>query len=151
MPASTGGALVNWISEYWTTSTRLPHGSRKWSPRPGSTSTPASWSACRTRAAVIHHEPEVAVPVRRAGLALRERQELVAHVEEGHARHAAAQLELEDAAVEVDRLVHVADRQRDVVDADQPRHSRSIGFRAWRRSSSTASSGGTASGSRSPA
>ena len=51
----------------------------------------------------------MAVLVRRAGLALRERQELVAHVEERHAGHASTQLELEDAAVELDCLVHVAD------------------------------------------
>ena len=100
---------------------------------------------------VVHHQPEVAIPVGRAGLAVREGEELVAHVEEGHAGHAAAQLELEDAAVELDRFVHVADDERDVVDADHPRHGQSIGFRAWLRSSSNASSGGTASGSRSPA
>ena len=79
---------------------------------------------------IVHHQPEVAIPVRRAGLAVREGEELIAHVEEGHARHASAQLELEDAAVELDRLVHVADGQRDVVYADHPRHGRSIGFRA---------------------
>jgi hypothetical protein len=50
----------------------------------------------------------------------RERDELVAHVDERHARAAAAQLEVEDRAVEVERLVDVADFQGDVVQADGP-------------------------------
>jgi carbamate kinase len=49
------------------------------------------------------------------------------------------------------RLVDIVDLEHHVVYADQSGHVLSIGFRPWRRSSSTASSGGSASGSRSPA
>jgi hypothetical protein len=48
--------------------------------------------------------------------ALAQRQELIAHVDERHPRRAAAQLEGEEAAVEGERLVHVADLESDVVD-----------------------------------
>ena len=51
---------------------------------------------------------------------LGERQELVAHVEERHPRDPAAELELEDRAVELERRVEVADLERDVVDPEQP-------------------------------
>ena len=53
--------------------------------------------------------------------ALGEREELVAHVEERHARDPAAQLELERPPVELERRLEVADLERDVVDPDQPR------------------------------
>jgi heme exporter protein A len=81
------------------------------------------------RGAVVDHEAEVAVAPRGRVVHLREREELVAHVEEGHPVRAAAQLALEDPAVELDRLVHVAHLERHVVDADHPGHTRSIGFR----------------------
>ena len=60
-----------------------------------------------------------------AGLlaALHQRDELVAHVDERRAGHAAAQLELEEAAVERQRGVEIADLERHVVHADQPRPS----------------------------
>src|SRR5207248_10188258 len=50
----------------------------------------------------------------------RQIDELVAHVDESGALAAAAQIELEDLAVPVQRLVDVADLDRDMVDADQP-------------------------------
>src|SRR5947207_1387008 len=49
----------------------------------------------------------------------RQIDELVAHVDESGAFAAAAQIELEDLAVPVQRLVDVADLDRDMVDADQ--------------------------------
>ena len=52
---------------------------------------------------------------------LGERDELVAHVHEGHAAGAAAELEVEDAPVELERLLDVADLEGDVVQADEPR------------------------------
>ena len=58
--------------------------------------------------------------VRRPGAAGLQRQELVADVDERLVRTAAAQLELEEAAVELERLVDVADLERDVVDPDEP-------------------------------
>src|SRR5438067_8725592 len=50
----------------------------------------------------------------------RQIDELVAHIDKGSAFAAAAQIELEDLAVPVQRLVDVADLDRDMVDADQP-------------------------------
>ena len=73
------------------------------------------------RVGVVDHEPEVALPVRPGAMALREREELIAHVEEGHPGHPAAQLEAEQAPVEVERGVEIADLERHVVDADQAR------------------------------
>ena len=46
--------------------------------------------------------------------------ELVADVDERHAAGAAAQLEVEDPAVELERRLDVAHFERDVVDARQP-------------------------------
>lgn len=57
--------------------------------------------------------------VRTLAAALGDGEELVAEVEEGHAAHAAAQLEGEQPPVEVERGVEIADLERDVVDADQ--------------------------------
>ena len=62
----------------------------------------------------------MAVRVGRLRPPLRERDELVAHVHEGHAAGAAAELELEDAPVELERLLDVADLEGDVVQADEP-------------------------------
>ena len=67
---------------------------------------------------------------RRVAPALREHQELVAHVDEGHAGHTAAQLEVEDAPVEAERLVEVRDLEHEVVDPHESRHGGSIGFAA---------------------
>jgi hypothetical protein len=44
---------------------------------------------------VVDHEPEVAVVVRALRAALADREELVAHLEEGHPLRVAAQLEVE--------------------------------------------------------
>ena len=52
---------------------------------------------------------------------LRDREELVTHVEEGHPRDAAAELELERPPVELERGIEVVHLEGDVVDADQPR------------------------------
>jgi hypothetical protein len=61
----------------------------------------------------------VAVRVGRLRPPRRERDELVAHVQEGHAASAAAELEVEDLPVEGERLVDVTDLKGDVVDADE--------------------------------
>ena len=52
--------------------------------------------------------------------ALGDGEELVAEVEEGHAAHATAQLEREQAPVELECGVEVADLKGDVVDPDEP-------------------------------
>ena len=70
---------------------------------------------------VIDDEAEVAMTVGRLCPPRRERDELVAHVDEGHAPATPAQLELEDAPVELERLHNVAHLEGDVVQADEPR------------------------------
>jgi catechol 2,3-dioxygenase-like lactoylglutathione lyase family enzyme len=81
------------------------------------------------RLLVVDDEPEVAVPVGRLRPSLRQGDELVTDVDERHAPPAAAELQLEDAAVEVERLVDAADLERDVVDSEQTRHSASVASR----------------------
>ena len=49
----------------------------------------------------------------------RQGEELVAHVDERHPRHDSAQVQLEEAPVEGQRLLDAPHFQRDVVDADQ--------------------------------
>ena len=57
----------------------------------------------------------------------RERDELVAHVDERHlAADPAAQIELEEAPVPGEGLLEVADLERDVVDPDEPRHPATV-------------------------
>ena len=62
----------------------------------------------------------MAVGVGRLRPPLRERDELIAHVHKGHAAGAATELEVEDAPVELERLLDVADLEGDVVQADEP-------------------------------
>jgi hypothetical protein len=54
----------------------------------------------------------------------RQREELVAGVDERHPPGAAAQLEAEQPPVELERGLYVADLERDVVEADQARGHR---------------------------
>jgi hypothetical protein len=118
----TPGARSNWMSEYATTWKRLPHGSRKSSPRDGSTSSPSRRTAARDGLDVVDDQPEVALAVRLLRAALGEREKLVAGVDERHPSRPAAQLEAEQTAVEIERGVHVADLEGDVVEADEARH-----------------------------
>ena len=62
----------------------------------------------------------MAVDVAVFGADLRQVDELVAHVDEGVGLALAAQLEVEDAAIEGERLLDVADLDGDVVHADHP-------------------------------
>ena len=75
----------------------------------------------------------MAVPVRRLRPSFRERDELVADVDEGHAPGAAAELEVEDPAVELECVVDAPDLERDVVDANEPWHGTSLASELWRR------------------
>ncbi len=63
---------------------------------------------------------------------LGERYELVADVDERHAAGAAAQPELEDPPVEGQRLLKVADLERDVVDPHEPRSFCAPARAPWR-------------------
>jgi len=74
--------------------------------------------------AVVDDEAEVALGVGRAGRAGEEREELVAHREEGDLALALDAREGEDRAVEGERGVDVADLEGDVVDADEARAGR---------------------------
>src|SRR5919108_1103724 len=72
---------------------------------------------------VIDDEPEVPSLVGRLRSAGLERDELVAHVDEGHRPSGPPpQLEFEEASVPRHRLVDVTDLERDVVDADEACH-----------------------------
>ena len=69
--------------------------------------------------------------------ALGEREELVAHVDERHPGHDAAQVELEEPAVEGQRLLDVSDLEGHVVDPDEARerariHARELVMRTTR-------------------
>jgi len=74
------------------------------------------------RLLVVHDEAEVPVPVRLLPSPLGEGDELVAQVDERHTWDSSAQPKLEKRAVERQRLVDRAYLERDVVDADEPRH-----------------------------
>src|SRR6185436_11087527 len=82
------------------------------------------------RLLVVDDETEVAGPVRRLRPSFGERDELVAHVDEGHPPGAAAQLELEDPAVELERVFDASDLECDVVDANEAGHGMSLAARA---------------------
>src|SRR5262249_58962933 len=71
--------------------------------------------------AVVDHEAEMAPVVPVLVLRLHEGDELVAHVDEGLVLALAAQGELEDAAIEGQRLLDVTHLERDVIDAHQLR------------------------------
>ena len=74
------------------------------------------------RLLVIDDEAEVPRLIGRLGSSGRQRDELVADVDEGHAPCAAAKLEVKDPAVELEGVLDALDLERDVVDADEPRH-----------------------------
>ena len=69
------------------------------------------------RGDVVDDEAEMTLVVSRLPAALHERDELVAHVDEGGPGHAAAQLEIEQARVQRERGVDVADLERHVIHA----------------------------------
>src|SRR5262245_16495189 len=75
-------------------------------------------AGCRERAAnrvlVVDHEAEMAAVVGRLLTALLQRQELVAQIDEGRGLALAAQLEIEQAAVEGERLLDIADLESDM-------------------------------------
>ena len=108
------------MSAYSTISNWLPHGSVKRSPRPAERLEPGLGHRGADGLAVVDDEPEMAPLVGTLAAALGDGEELVAEIEEGHAGHAAAELEGEQPAVEVERGVEVADLERDVIDADEP-------------------------------
>jgi uncharacterized cupin superfamily protein len=79
------------------------------------------------RLEVVDDEPDVTVLVGRLSPPGRERDELIAHVDEGHPLALPAQREVEDGAVEVERRLHVSDLEGDVVHPDEAcalRHDR---------------------------
>jgi uncharacterized cupin superfamily protein len=68
---------------------------------------------------IVDDEAEMPMRVGLLGAAGGECDELVAHVDEGHAPPASAQSEVEDPSVEVERLVDVAHLESDMVHTDQ--------------------------------
>src|SRR5262249_12264268 len=73
------------------------------------------------RLLVVDHQAEMAAVVGRLLAALLERDELIAEVDEGHGLALAAQLEREKLAIERQRLLDVADLERDMVEAHNSR------------------------------
>ena len=122
MPRITLGALVNWMLEYSMISSRLPHGSRKSRKGPSTKRAPAAFasSMMRLRSSTTKPRCRFSTPDRVVGHQ-GQVDELVAHVDEGVALALAAQCEIEDAAVPLERFIDVADLDRDVIDADEPR------------------------------
>ena len=82
---------------------------------------PARLEQLAYRLLVIDDEPKMARRVGAARTAVTERQELVAHIEERHPGLALDAPQLENRAIERDRLLEIADLERDVVDPDQMR------------------------------
>src|SRR6266540_1135598 len=72
---------------------------------------------------VVDHEAEMTAVVGRLGAALLQRKELVAQIDERRGLALAAQLELEQAAVEGQRLLDIADLERDMVETQGARFS----------------------------
>ena len=124
-PAQHLRDFVNWTPRTRRSRPSLPHGSMK--RRLPCGSMPASSSAARTASRSSTTSPKWRSPSGPAP-ALREREELVAHVEERHPGHPPAQLEAEQPPVELERGVEIADLERHVVDADQARfrHARIV-------------------------
>ncbi len=67
---------------------------------------------------VVDDEADVAVRVRRLRAAGRQRDELIAHVDEGDALAPPSEREVENGAVEVERFLDVSDLQGDVIHPD---------------------------------
>src|ERR1700730_17082700 len=98
MPRNTCGALVNWMLEYSMTSMRLPHGSRKSRNGPSTILAPAASARAFTLDRSSNKKADGAAPAARLLVVRHPRHvdELVAHVDEGAALAAAAQVEVED-------------------------------------------------------
>src|SRR5918998_332434 len=107
------------------------------SPAASDLSQPLRLDRRADRLLVVDDQAEVAAVVGRLGPPLRDRQELVAHVDERRPAPAAAQLEAEKAPVQLERRLDVADLERHVVDADQARHRQTAA--SARRSSAESS------------
>src|SRR5262249_39115122 len=75
------------------------------------------------RVLVVDHEAEMAAVVGRLLTALLQRQKLVAQIDKGRGLALAAQLEIEQAAVEDQRLLDIADLESDMVETDGARCS----------------------------
>ena len=98
---------------------KLPHGSRKSLPLPEELDARLARRGQRGLP-VVDDEAEMPVVVPLLRTPLCQREELVAHADEGHAGDARLHLDVEDAPVELERLVEVADLESDVIDPDQP-------------------------------
>src|SRR5262245_56256584 len=75
------------------------------------------------RLLVIDHETEMAAVVGRLLTPLLQREELVAEIDEGRCLALAAELEIEQAAVESQGRIDVADLESDVIETDGTRFS----------------------------
>ena len=71
--------------------------------------------------AVINDEPEMPVVVRTLRSPFGQRDELIAHVDEGGVWAATPQCKRENASIEGQRLLDIPDLERDMIDTDQVR------------------------------
>ena len=77
---------------------------------------------CKDGRGVVDDEPEMALGIWLAHAALGKREELIAHVDKRHPGDPAAQLQLEQAPVELQRLVERADLDCDVIHPNRTSH-----------------------------
>jgi hypothetical protein len=75
------------------------------------------------RLLVIDHETEMAAVVCRLFTTLLQREELIAEIDEGRCLALAAKLEIEQAAVERQSRIDIADLESDVIETDGMRFS----------------------------
>src|SRR5262249_15930819 len=73
------------------------------------------------RVLVVDHETKMTAVVGGLGAALLQREELVAQIDEGRGLALAAQFEVEQATVECQRLLDIADLEGNMVQTDAPR------------------------------
>src|SRR5262245_9947371 len=73
------------------------------------------------RVLVVDHETKMTAVVGGLGAALLQRQELVAQIDEGRGLALATQFEVEQATVECQRLLDIADLESDMVETDGAR------------------------------
>ena len=81
---------------------------------------PASASEFAHGLLVVDDEAHVTVVIGRLTTAFLQREELVAEVDEGRRFGPAPKIEIEQTAVEGQRLVDVSDLESDVIEADHP-------------------------------
>ena len=101
---------------------RLPHGSRKFRPRPGQDLDALLLERHAHGLTVVNHETEMTLVIDGLPPARAQREELIAEIQEDHRRpDAASHLALDQAHVPGEGFVDVSDLECNVVDPDRSR------------------------------